>query len=229
MKLAIMQPYFMPYIGYWQLIKAVDIYVVYDDVNYINRGWINRNRILINDKEYLFTVALKNASQNKLINEIEILDDFSKIKKQIDFAYKKAPYYSNSIDLLNRIFNYSNKNLAEFIFNSIKEVCAYIGVKSKLIKSSNLNKNNSLHAEEKILDICRVLNATEYYNAIGGQSLYDKTEFQNNGVDLKFLKPELTPYKQFKNDFVAGLSMIDVLMFNSVDEINMMLDKYKLI
>ncbi len=229
MKLAIMQPYFMPYIGYWQLIKAVDIYVVYDDVNYINRGWINRNRILINDKEYLFTVALKNASQNKLINEIEILDDFSKIKKQIDFAYKKAPYYSNSIDLLNRIFNYSNKNLAEFIFNSIKEVCAYIGVKSKLIKSSNLNKNNSLHAGEKILDICRVLNATEYYNAIGGQSLYDKTDFQNNRVNLKFLKPELTPYKQFKNDFVAGLSMIDVLMFNSVDEINMMLDKYELI
>lgn len=229
MKLAIMQPYFMPYIGYWQLIKAVDIYVVYDDVNYINRGWINRNKILINDKEHLFTVTLKNASQNKLINEIEILDDFSKIKKQIEFAYKKALYYDNSINLLNRIFNYSNKNLAEFIFNSIKEVCAYLGVKSKLIKSSNLNKNNSLHAEEKILDICRVLNATEYYNAIGGQSLYDKTEFQNNGVDLKFLKPELTPYKQFKNDFVAGLSMIDVLMFNSVDEINMMLDKYELI
>ena len=110
MKLAIMQPYFMPYIGYWQLMNAVDTYVVYDDVNYINRGWINRNNILISGSSYMFTIMLKKASQNKLINEIEILDDFSKLKKQIEFAYKKAPYYDRIIVLLNKIFDYPNKN-----------------------------------------------------------------------------------------------------------------------
>ena len=229
MKLAIMQPYFMPYIGYWQLMNAVDTYVVYDDVNYINRGWINRNNILISGSSYMFTIMLKKASQNKLINEIEILDDFSKLKKQIEFAYKKAPYYDRIIVLLNKIFDYPNKNLSDFLLNSMRVICEYLNINTTLIKSSDVKKDNTLHAESKILDICKVLKADEYYNAIGGQSLYNKDEFKTSGIDLKFLKPEIMPYKQFKNDFVAGLSMIDVLMFNSVDEINMMLDRYELV
>ena len=229
MKLAIMQPYFMPYIGYWQLIKAVDTYVVYDDVNYINRGWINRNNILISGSSYMFTIKLKQASQNKLINEIEILDDFSKLKKQIEFAYKKAPYYDNINVLLNKIFDYPNKNLSDFLLNSMRVICEYLNINTTLIKSSDVKKDNTLHAESKILDICSVLKADEYYNAIGGQSLYNKDKFKTNGIVLKFLKPEIMPYKQFKNDFVAGLSIIDVLMFNSPEEINTMLDRYELV
>lgn len=219
----------MPYIGYWQLIKAVDKYVVYDDVNYINRGWINRNRILINGQEHLFTIALKKASQNKLINELEIVDDFSKIKKQLDFAYKNAPYYTSSMDLLNGIFDYPNKNLSDFLLYSMKVICGYLNINTIFIKSSEIKKDNSLHSNAKILNICDVLNANEYYNAIGGLCLYDKDEFKSNGIELKFLKPELTPYKQFKNDFVAGLSIIDVIMFNSVDEIKTMLNKFELV
>ena len=219
----------MPYIGYWQLIKAVDTYVVYDDVNYINRGWINRNNILISGSSYMFTIKLKQASQNKLINEIEILDDFSKLKKQIEFAYKKAPYYDNINVLLNKIFDYPNKNLSDFLLNSMRVICEYLNINTTLIKSSDVKKDNTLHAESKILDICSVLKADEYYNAIGGQSLYNKDKFKTNGIVLKFLKPEIMPYKQFKNDFVAGLSIIDVLMFNSPEEINTMLDRYELV
>lgn len=229
MRLGIMQPYFMPYIGYWQLLNAVDTYVVYDDVNYINRGWINRNNILISGSSYMFSIMLKKASQNKLINEIEIVDDFSKLKKQIEFAYKKAPYYDSISVLLNKIFDCPNMNLSEFLLNSMRVVCDYLNINTTLIKSSDVKKDNTLHAESKILDICRVLKADVYYNAIGGQSLYNKDVFKTNGIDLKFLKPEIMPYKQFKNDFVAGLSIIDVLMFNSAEKTNAMLDGYVLV
>lgn len=229
MKLAIMQPYFMPYIGYWQLIKAVDTYVVFDDVNYINKGWINRNRLLINGQDHLFTISLRNASQNRLINEIDIADDFSKLKKQIEFAYKKAPFFQSLVQLMGPIFDYPEKNLAEFLFNSIKIVCNYLDIKTNLVKSSNVEKNDSLHAESKILNICKVLKAKKYLNAIGGQSLYHRDVFQSNGVELNFLKSNLIPYKQFENDFIAGLSIIDVMMFNSVSKIRTMLDEYELI
>jgi hypothetical protein len=224
-----MQPYFMPYIGYWQLMNMVDKYVVYDDVNYINRGWINRNRILINGQEHLFTISLKNASQNKLINDIEIADDFSKIQKQIAFSYKKAPYYQHTNVLLQDIFSFPNKNLSDFLYHSIATCCNYLGIKTEIIKSSCLTKDNTLRAENKILHICKIMGATEYYNAIGGQELYNRDVFMNNGIELKFLKSDLVPYKQFANDFVPGLSIIDVLMFNSVEEIKRMLNQYELV
>ena len=219
----------MPYIGYWQLMNAVDTYVVYDDVNYINRGWINRNKILINGQEHLFTIALKNASQNKLINEIEIFDDFSKLKKKIELAYKKAPYYEQASIILQRVLDNTDKNLANFIFISLQIVCDYLGINCKLIKSSNIKKDESLHAEAKILDICGVLNATQYINAIGGQELYCKKHFSLCGVKLNFLKSSIEPYRQFSGDFVPGLSIIDVMMFNSPEEIKLMLDKFELI
>ena len=229
MKLAIMQPYFMPYIGYWQLMNAVDTYVVYDDVNYINRGWINRNKILINGQEHLFTISLKNASQNKLIKEIEIFDDYSKLKKTIELAYKKAPCYEQASIILQRVLDNTDKNLANFLFISLQIICDYLGINCKLIKSSNIKKDESLHAEAKILNICNILNATQYINAIGGQELYCKKHFSLCGVKLNFLKSSIEPYRQFSGDFVPGLSIIDVMMFNSPEEIKLMLDKYELI
>lgn len=229
MKLAIMQPYFMPYIGYWQLMNAVDKYVVYDDVNYINRGWINRNRILINGQEHLFTISLKNASQNKHINDIEIADDFSKIQKQIEFSYKKAPYYKYVSLLLQDIFSFPSKNLSDFLYHSIVVCRDFLGIKTEIIKSSCLAKDNTLRGENKIIHICKIMGVSKYYNAIGGQELYNKVEFQNNGIELKFLRSDLVSYKQFANEFVPGLSIIDVMMFNSVDEIKTMLNKFELV
>ena len=229
MKLAIMQPYFMPYIGYWQLMNAVDTYVVYDDVNYIKGGWVARNNILMNSQSYMFCVTLNGASSNKLFNEITIRDNFVKFRKMLQSCYSHAPYYSDVECIMENIYNYEDRSLGKFMLNSFNVVLNYVGIKRNFILSSTLQKDNSLRGASKVIAICTELGASTYYNAIGGQSLYDKNEFKTNGIELKFLKPELVPYKQFKNDFVAGLSIIDVMMFNSPEDIKQMLDKYELI
>ena len=229
MTLGIMQPYFMPYIGYWQLMAAVDTYVIYDDVNYIKKGWINRNNILVNNDKQMFTISLNGASQNKLINEITIADDFTKLRKTIHMAYHKAPYYNEVVALLDKIFSYQSSNLADFIANSIELVCQYLDIQTKIIMSSDIEKDNSLKGQDKILEICKLLNADTYYNAIGGQELYDKSVFEKENIKLCFLKSDIPEYSQYKNAFVPGLSIIDVLMFNSPIEVKQMLTNYKLI
>lgn len=229
MTIGIMQPYFMPYIGYWQLLAAVDTYVIYDDVNYIKKGWINRNNILVNNDKQMFTISLNGASQNKLINEITIADDFTKLRKTITMAYHKAPYYSNVMTLLDDIFSYQSNNLADFIANSIELVCQYLDIQTKIIMSSDIEKDNSLKGQDKILEICKLLNADTYYNAIGGQELYDKSVFAKENIKLCFLKSDIPEYSQYKNAFVPGLSILDVMMWNDVDEINTMLDKFDLV
>ena len=214
-KVGIMQPYFMPYIGYWQLIKYVDTYVFFDDVNYIKKGWVNRNNILINGNASLFTISLNNASQNKLINEISISDDFIKFNKTIDFTYYKAPYYQETRELL--------------IGNSIQVISKYLEINTEFIYSSDIIKNENLKAQEKIIDICKILKANTYINAIGGTGLYKQDIFTKSNINLQFLKPTITKYKQFKNNFISNLSIIDVLMFNSKEDINIQLDKFELI
>ena len=229
MKLAIMQPYFLPYIGYFQLIKAVEKYVIYDNVNYINKGWVNRNNILLNRQKYLFTLSLLGASQNKFINEIFVEQNQSKLQKTLETAYKKAPYFENVFSVIQNIFDYEDKNLAKFVGNSIMQIADYLNIKTEFIYSSEINKDNLLKGQEKILYICKILNATNYINAIGGQELYDKEIFKQNNIELNFLKTEIVEYKQLKNEFVPYLSVLDVMMFNSVEEINLMLDKFELI
>lgn len=229
MKTGIMQPYFLPYIGYWQLMRAVDIYVIYDDVNFIKGGWINRNNILVGGQKKTFTVELREASQNKLINEIETKDDFRKLKKTIEMNYSKAPYFHCVMPILNEIFDFENRNLALFIANSFYIINRYLSIDSKLIFSSDLDKDSSLKAQNKILDICDKVGATEYYNAIGGQEIYSEEKFKSNNIELKFLKTDTIVYPQFKNSFVPYLSILDIMMFNSVEEIDEMLNKYELI
>lgn len=229
MTLGIMQPYFMPYIGYWQLMAAVDKYVVYDDVNYIKRGWVSRNNILLNGERHLFTISLNGASQNKLFNEITILDDFRKFFRMLESAYKKAPYYYPTLELMQNICNYPNRSLGEFMLNSFQSVFGYLDIHTDLILSSTIQKDNSLHGKEKIKHICHILGADTYYNAIGGQELYDKQEFSQEGIKLYFLQTNNIEYKQFNNPFVSNLSIIDVLMFNSPESVGRMLKEYTLI
>jgi len=229
MKLAIMQPYLFPYIGYWQLINAVDTFIIYDDVAYIQRGWINRNNFLINGEKKLFTMTVKNASQNSLINQLEIHDDFSKFQKMLRFNYAKAPHFDEVMDLLSEIITFDRKNLAKFLENSIALVSSYLKITTTMTLSSSINKDNSLKGQDKILEICKLMHASDYYNAIGGTDLYSRNDFIDNGISLRFIKSNLSQYKQFKNDFISGLSIIDVMMFISVDIINEMLNDYVLI
>ena len=229
MKLGIMQPYFLPYIGYFQLINAVDKYVIYDDVNYIKGGWINRNKLLLNGKDFMFNLILCGASPNKLINEITINENQTNFLRTIQSAYGKALYFNNVFALMERIFEFEDKNLGKFIGNSLIQIAGYLKFNTEFIYSSEINKDNSLKSQDKVIHLCKILGATEYINAIGGQELYSKEIFQQNNIELKFLKTEITKYKQFKNEFVPYLSILDVMMFNSVEEINEMLDKYELI
>lgn len=232
MKLGIMQPYFVPYIGYWQLMNAVDKYVVYDDVNFIKGGWINRNRILLNGQPQYFNLPMLGASPNKLINEVGVNNNPAFIAKNlriIEGAYKKAPYYAEVYPLIEKILNCGKDNIAELIAESFRIINEYLGITTELIVSSTLDKDCSLRAQDKVLHICELLGATEYYNAIGGQELYSFSDFAERGIKLKFLKTGHVEYPQFKNEFQSNLSILDVMMFNSVEEIQAHLNNYTLI
>ena len=181
MKLGIMQPYFMPYIGYFQLMKAVDKYVVYDDVNYIKGGWANRNHILINGEKEMFTVTLQKASPNKLFNEIVIGDDFKKLMKTLQMNYSRAINFDQTMVLMERIISFPNKQLAVFIANSFREILSYLSVETEILMSSEIPKDNSLRGKDKIIQICEILGADTYYNAVGGKNLYDQTLVGDGG------------------------------------------------
>lgn len=231
MKLGIMQPYFFPYFGYWQLINAVDTYIVYDDVAYIKGGWINRNNILVNGNANLITLSLENSSSFKSINEINIIQNgknAEKILKTIQMAYKKAPYYDNVFPILENLF-LDNSKISILNYKSIIDINKYLGISTNIILSSKLAKNNSLKAQDKVIHINKLLNSNTYINAIGGQELYNREEFKKEGIELKFLKMGDIKYQQFKNDFVPNLSIIDILMFNSPEQIKEMLDDYELL
>lgn len=231
-KVGVMQPYFVPYIGYWQLMNAVDVYVVFDDVNYINRGWINRNRILVNGEPQYINLLLSGASQNKLINEIALADNVANIKKifrTLEFNYKKAPYYREVCELLEKILGNQQKNLALFLYDQIKWLAEYMKMDTRFVLSSSIEKDNSFRGQDKILDICRCLNGTEYYNAIGGLNLYSKEKFEKNGIQLWFLETNTIQYSQGGNSFVGGLSILDVLMYNSREQVRQLLTQYRLI
>lgn len=229
MTLAIMQPYLFPYIGYWQLLNIVDEFLIYDDVNYIKQGYINRNSILANNHAQIFTLELIGASSNKTINEIEIGNNRKKILKTIQQNYIKAPFYKDVISLINEIMNNEEKNLAKFIGHSIFKIAEYLEIDTKILYSSEITKNATLKAQEKVIDICKNLNANKYINAIGGRELYSKEVFQQNGIELNFIKTNINKYKQFDNEFVAYLSIIDIMMFNKKSDIVEHLDSFELV
>ncbi len=229
MKLAIMQPYLFPYIGYFQLINAVDEFVIYDDVNYIKQGWINRNRILLDQKAFLITLQLFGASSFKLINQVEVGCNQKTILKTIEQAYKRAPHFKFVYSIIENILLNSEKNLAKFIEYSIYDINKYLGITTKMVLSSEISKNNELKNQEKVINICEQINATTYINAIGGQEIYSKECFLEKGIKLKFIKSKQITYKQFNNEFLPWLSIIDLMMFNEPNIIKKMLDEYELI
>ena len=229
MKLAIMQPYFMPYIGYFQTMAAVDTYVVYDDVQYIKGGWVSRNNIIIGGEKKMFTIILKGASPNKLFNEVEIGDDFKKFERMLQSAYAKAPYFSEVMPLLHTIFTYDEKSLGKFLLHSYQVLLDYLKIPTQLVLSSDLVKDSTLRGQDKVLNICKNIHATEYYNAIGGQELYDKKVFAEHGIKLSFVQTEQVAYPQFAPEFIPNLSIIDVLMHNGKEGTKQLLNAYKLI
>jgi len=232
MTIAIMQPYIFPYIGYFQLINAVDKFVMYDDVNFINKGWINRNQILVSGKPHLFTIPLKDASQNKLIYEVElsVTEPWKKkFLKTVQQSYQKAPNYQKVFLLIEEIVNFDSKTIAEITLYAIKKVCGHMNITTEIVNSSSIYNNTELKGQERILDICRQENAAHYINPIGGMELYEKNKFEKENIRLNFIKSVASPYPQFKNAFVPWLSIIDILMFNDDENIAKLLKEFELI
>ena len=224
-----MQPYFLPYIGYIQLIKSVDTFVLYDDVNYIERGWINRNFFLCNNNKKLLTLKLSKASCNKLIKDINILPmSEQSIFKTIYQSYSRAPYFKNIESLLDETISYDEQNLSLFIFNHLQLLCRFLNIKTNIILSSTIEKDQNLKGQEKVLNICSKLNATCCINPSGSKEMYEKTIFIKNSQQMFFIKPFLPVYRQFNIHFVNGLSFLDILMFNSKDQVLEFIDRYTL-
>lgn len=224
-----MQPYWLPYIGYFQLIKAVDTFVIYDNIEYTKKGWINRNRFLQNGKGVLFSLPIEKDSDFLTVKERVISDTFNKKKllSQFSNAYRDSPFFKDTFPKIEEIINYNN-NLFEFIYNSLKVLCKYLGINTNFVISSTIQMDHTLKAQEKVLEICKQIGTSQYINTIGGIDLYSKEEFNTKGIELSFIKPSQIIYKQFNNEFVPWLSIIDVMMFNSKKEIKEMLYKYEL-
>ena len=214
------------------MIHAVDTFVIFDDVNYINRGWINRNYLLADGKKHLFTLKLSKSSQNTLIRDIHILNtenNREKILKTITYNYSRAPFFSHIINLVQKILLKRSTQLDEYLSFGLSEISHYLDIHTPFINSSSLKKTQGLIASDKIIEIVKIMKADTYINPIGGTVLYNKEYFKKKGVDLFFLESKEIIYRQFKNQFVPKLSIIDVLMFNSKDHIRKMLQNYSLI
>ena len=231
MKLAIMQPYFLPYIGYFQLIEAVDTFIIDDQVQHLKKGWVNRNRYLLNGKDAIFSIALKKGSTYLNISDRYIADSFNrnKILNQLSIAYQKAPYFQENFGLFKQILNYGELNLGDYIYHSIITICTHIGITTKIVRSEDINYDRSLNSINIIVALCQAFDSKTYINAIGGVKLYSKEWFTEKGILLKFIKSKPITYKQYDNDFVPWLSIIDVLMFNSVEKVRLLLQEYELL
>lgn len=221
MKLAVMQPYFCPYVGYFQLIAAVDIFVIYDNIKYTKKGWINRNRILQNGKEVLVSLPLKNASDCAHVVERELAVDFqrSTLLNRFREAYRSAPYFKQTFPFLERLVTYADPNLFRFLHQSIVQTCEFLGISTEVMVSSDIAIDHDLKNQDKVVALCQALGADTYVNAIGGMELYSQAAFKENGIGLKFIRSGPFEYQQFGGAFIPWLSIIDVMMFNPLDVI----------
>lgn len=219
MKLAIMQPYFMPYIGYFQLIAAVDQFIVYDNIKYTRKGWINRNRMLQNGQDVMFSLPLKSGSDSLDVCERELSTDFNKDKllNQFKGAYRRAPYFEQTLPLLEQIVRYEDTNLFRYLHHSIVKTCEYLGITTPIKISSSIDIDHSLKSQDKVLALCEAAGATTYINTIGGLELYSQDAFGEQGIELNFIKSKPFEYAQLGGEFVPWLSIIDVLMFCPLD------------
>ena len=221
MQVGIMQPYFLPYIGYFQLIAAVDVFVVYDNIKYTKRGWINRNRLLTATGYKVFSLPLQKAPDRLNIDKRQIAADFEKSKflNQFSGVYRKAPFYFETIGLLEKICNCNDRNLFAFLQNALILTLKHLGINTEVVNSSSLNADHNSAGQDRVLSICKTLGAHTYLNPIGGQELYCVEEFAREGIQLQFLRPTPPIYSQFSPPFIPNLSIIDVMMFNDRERI----------
>jgi len=221
MKLGIMQPYFLPYIGYFQLLASVDQFIVYDNIKYTKKGWINRNRMLLNGTDAIFSLPLKKGSDSLDVVERELAAEFdrSKLLNQFKGAYGRAPQFELTYPVLERIVQHEDANLFRYIHHSVVQLCEHLGINTEIKISSEVPVDHELKGQDKVLALCKAVGANIYINTIGGVELYSKSDFRIHGIDLQFIKARSFEYAQFENGFVPWLSIVDVLMFNPLNAV----------
>jgi hypothetical protein len=228
MKLAVMQPYLFPYIGYFQLIYAADLFLIYDDVSYIKQGYINRNSVLSPNGATRFTVPVPGASSNKLICDLQFSTDVVKVLKTIEQSYSKAPYYESVFPLIRQILGHEDRSIASVCLKSYQVIFSYLGLEKQFRKTSELEYDRAASARDRLIALCHKLEADCYINAPGGRSLYAKSDFAGHGVELKFIDSFPMKYQQGYGEFVPNLSIIDVLMNCSPEEVVSLVAQYEL-
>jgi hypothetical protein len=232
MKLAIMQPYFLPYIGYFQLIASVDQFIVYDNIKYTKKGWINRNRFLQNGKDVMYSLPLKKGSDSLYVVERELAADFdpTKLLNQLKGAYCRAPQFELTYPVLERIVQHQEANLFRYIHHSIVQLCKHLGIDTEIKISSEIAIDHDLKSQDKVLALCKAAGADTYINTIGGVELYAKADFRTQGIGLQFIKARPFEYAQFGAPFVPWLTIVDVLMFNPMNAVRACINEnYELI
>ena len=234
MRVAIMQPYFLPYMGYWQLINAVDVFVVYDNIKYTKKGWINRNRFLSNDKVDTFTLPLVKSSDSDFINQKKLVPNFSeelsKIKRRLDGAYCNASNFEEGKSIFDSATSSQSFNLFDYLDNSIRTVCSVLGITTKIVNSSALPVDHSLKGQERVIDICAYFQAKSYINPPGGVNLYRSNDFALKSINLMFISPRIKPYKQVNTvQFQENLSIVDLFFNLDKDAIKQQLNECEII
>ena len=229
MKVAIMQPYLFPYLGYFQLMKAVDTFVFYSDVQYIKGGWINRNRILGNSGADWLTLPVQDAPHGNAINDRHYVGDRvtrKKLVRKIEFAYRRAPRFDEAFQLISNCFTIEESNVAAFNQSILMAVARYIGIDCAFSISSDCRIDQQVKGQSRVLEICSRIGATSYLNPIGGIDLYYPDAFSRSGINLSFVRSRPTDYPQFGQPHVPYLSIIDVLMFNGPERVKELLNEY---
>jgi len=220
MRVAVMQPYFFPYLGYYQLMNVVDVFVVYDDVKYTKRGWINRNRIQRNGSVYPVSLPLVKGTDHQLIRERQLADgSYEKLRRQISGAYQDASYKADLKVVLDRCFNCISTNLFEALVHQLTTVNELLHLQTKFLVSSAVAQRGELGGKNRLLDLLKHLDATEYFNLPGGRALYDADEFRRHGIELLFLESNLPQYNQGWNGFLPSLSLLDQIAWSGLDHI----------
>ncbi|RAH36587.1 WbqC family protein [Halomonas sp. SL1] len=227
MKLAVMQPYLFPYIGYFQLIHAADLFLIYDDTSFIKQGYINRNSMLTANGPARFTVPVPGASSNKKISDLKFSPDVKKFTRSLEQNYSKTRHFPTIFPIIREIIESKDRSIASVCQKSYQAIFSHLGIEKHCIKTSELDYDRTASAQDRLVALCQKFGADCYINAPGGRSLYDKRDFLEQDIELKFIDPLPVEYQQANSPFVPNLSIIDVLMNCSPREVVSIIKHYE--
>ena len=227
MKLAVMQPYFFPYLGYWQLIAQADIFVIFDDVNYIRKGYIDRNFIVKDYETITFKLQVQKASQNKRINQLLTGSNKGDLVETIRHVYRKAPSFECSYPFIAELILFEEQNLALYLENTIRAVCKLLQINTQILRSSDFELSSL--GKNKIIPLLIETGADTYINPIGGRDLYQESDFLDSGKSLEFFKPNFTSDEVMAMHSIPHASIIHFILHNSPEELSLLASKGSLV